>query len=64
MPYLINFDPKSFDPSIGYQNWAVTEDDRGVIYLGNTSGVVEFDGVSWQLIPLPGRSTARSLATA
>ncbi|MCS7086834.1 MAG: hypothetical protein RMM53_12060, partial [Bacteroidia bacterium] len=29
------------------QNWAVTQDSRGVIYVGNNSGVLEYDGYEW-----------------
>ncbi|GHA62025.1 adenylate/guanylate cyclase domain-containing protein [Pontibacter akesuensis] len=32
------------------QNWAVIQDDRGVIYVSNTSGVLEYDGISWRLV--------------
>lgn len=44
------------------QNWCVTQNDNGIIYVGNTSGVLEFDGVSWQLITLSNESPAKSLA--
>ncbi len=32
------------------QNWAVTQDKRGIMYFGNTSGVLEYDGVNWRLL--------------
>ena len=35
------------------QNWAIAEDNRGILYFGNTSGVLEFDGTRWRLIALP-----------
>ena len=44
------------------QNWAVSQDHRGFIYVANGAGVLEFDGVSWRLIPTANRSMARSLA--
>ncbi len=34
------------------QNWAVTQDMRGLIYVANNSGVLEYDGSEWRLIPL------------
>jgi len=43
-------------------NWAIVQDDRGVMYFGNTSGILEYDGVSWRLIQFPNRSVYRSLA--
>src|ERR1017187_2391829 len=45
------------------QNWAIAQDRRGIMYFGNTTGVLEFDGVSWRLIPLSNGSFVRSLAT-
>jgi serine phosphatase RsbU (regulator of sigma subunit)/ligand-binding sensor domain-containing protein len=62
IPYYTNYEPKTFNPRIAYQNWAVTQDHHGTIYIANTSGVVEYDGVSWLLLTLPNRSAARSLA--
>lgn len=43
------------------QNWAITQDKRGVLYFGNGFGVLEFDGERWRLIEVPNRSTVRSL---
>src|SRR5438093_12973325 len=33
----------------------------GLIYVGNGSGVLEFDGVRWRLIPSPDGAAVRSL---
>jgi signal transduction histidine kinase/CheY-like chemotaxis protein/ligand-binding sensor domain-containing protein/heme exporter protein D len=44
------------------QNWAIAQDDRGVMYVGNNVGVLEYDGVSWRLIQVPNESVIRSLA--
>lgn len=46
------------------QNWAITQDQRGIIYIGNVDGVVlSFDGVRWRSTPLPDIPTIRSLAS-
>ncbi len=45
-----------------HQNWAITQNDKGIIYVGNGEGVLEYDGTSWRLIDLPNHSVARSLA--
>lgn len=37
---------------------------NGFVYFGNTDGVLEYDGVLWRKIELPGGGTARSLAQA
>ncbi len=57
---LTNFTPPDYNAES--QNWAIVEDDRGVIYVGNGSGVLEYDGVTWKQISLPNRIMARSLA--
>lgn len=46
----------------GTQNWAMTQDQRGVVYAGNNEGLLEFDGSSWQTHFLPNRTIARSVA--
>ena len=46
----------------GAQNWALLQDQRGVIYVGSTNGLLEYDGVTWRKILTPTRSTIRSLA--
>lgn len=44
------------------QNWAVAQDPRGLMYVGNGDGVLEFDGQQWRLIPVANRTMVRSLA--
>ena len=58
--YVQNYAPTDYGAH--GQNWAVGQDDRGFIYVANTAGVLEFDGVSWRLVPTANRSLARSLA--
>jgi len=41
---------------------AIIEDDRGVMYVGNGSGVLEYDGITWRLISLPNGALALSMA--
>ena len=57
---LTNFLPQDYFAES--QNWAIVEDDRGIIYVGNGSGILEYDGVTWKQISLPNRIMARSLA--
>jgi class 3 adenylate cyclase len=54
------FTPKSYGSNP--QNWSIAQDSRGVMYFGNTQGVLEFDGVFWRLIRLPYNSAVRALA--
>ncbi|MFH2142322.1 MAG: two-component regulator propeller domain-containing protein [Bacteroidota bacterium] len=60
-PLYQNYDPLLYNASD--QNWAVVQDKRGVMYFGNNDeGVLEYDGVSWQKIPVSNKTTVRSLA--
>ncbi|MCP4289869.1 MAG: lactonase family protein, partial [Gammaproteobacteria bacterium] len=58
--YVQNFAPQDYDGHS--QNWAIVQSQEGLIYVANSVGVLEYDGVSWRLIPISNRSTARSLA--
>jgi hypothetical protein len=60
IPYLRNYSPKEY--GAGAQNWAIVQDKRGVMYFGNNSGVLEYDGVSWRLIQATNRTAVRTLA--
>ena len=46
----------------GGQNWALLQDARGVLYVGSTNSLLEYDGVTWRRIFTPTRTTIRSLA--
>lgn len=59
-PSLRVFSPKEFGADV--QNWAIVQDPRGLIYVGNNDGVLEFDGARWRLIRVANRTTVRSLA--
>src|SRR5690606_1530937 len=58
-PFIINYSPADYDA--GFQNWAIAQDDRGAMYFGNSSGVLEYDGTHGRQIVVPNRSTVRSL---
>lgn len=49
------------DYGAGAQNWAVSQDKRGVMYFGNNKGLLEFDGNSWTLHELPTKGVVRSI---
>lgn len=52
------------DYNAGIQNWAIAQDERGVIYFGNNSGLLEFDGSAWTLYELPTKGIIRSIYIA
>lgn len=44
------------------QNWSVTQDANGYMYFANTSGLLEFDGITWTLYPSPNGGITRTVA--
>lgn len=44
------------------QNWAILQDKRGVLYVGNNEGILEYDGTNWRLIKVANETNVRSLA--
>ncbi|OFX88061.1 MAG: hypothetical protein A2W99_11080 [Bacteroidetes bacterium GWF2_33_16] len=54
------YSPKEYKS--GTQNWAITQDKRGVLYFGNSAGILEYDGVNWNQIPVSNFSSVRCLS--
>lgn len=61
-PFIHNFDAKLYKAH--GQNWVAVQDQRGVMYFGNSNGILEFDGQRWQSVPTTGNPMVRSLAVA
>jgi len=59
-PEIINFSPKEYDAF--RQSWTITQDNRGVMYFGNTDGLLEYDGDSWKLYTVPNNSGILGMA--
>jgi signal transduction histidine kinase/DNA-binding response OmpR family regulator/ligand-binding sensor domain-containing protein len=57
--FIKYYSPKEYKAS--YQNWCVNQDKRGIMYFGNTDGILEYDGTSWRLIKTHNNSIVRSL---
>ncbi|MBA3486155.1 MAG: diguanylate cyclase, partial [Lysobacter sp.] len=60
-PLLRRFLPEDYQATP--QHWAITTDQAGRLFVGNGEGVLRYDGERWDLIGLPGRYPARTLAT-
>lgn len=60
-PLLRRFLPEDYQATP--QHWAITTDRAGRLFVGNGEGVLRYDGERWDLIGLPGRYLARTLAT-
>jgi PAS domain S-box-containing protein len=58
-PFIKNYTPQIYNAHP--QNWDIAQDKRGLMYFGNVSGVLEFDGESWSLTELPGKKSTREI---
>jgi serine phosphatase RsbU (regulator of sigma subunit)/ligand-binding sensor domain-containing protein len=58
-PFIRNYTSKEYKAHV--QNWSLTQDSRGVIYIGNGDGILEFDGTTWRLISIENQGTAFSM---
>jgi len=59
-PTVKNFNAVTYKAS--EQNWGIVQDKRGIIYIANNAGVLEYDGTNWRMIAIPNNSAARSIA--
>ena len=59
VPYIKNYSQKDYKADLF--NHDITQDNRGILYFANNTGVLEFDGTSWQLFQLPNASRVYSL---
>lgn len=60
-PLIYYFSPKDYKS--GPRNWSITQDSRGIMYFGNGSGILEYDGNNWRKIEVPGNQSVRSIIT-
>lgn len=61
-PHIHNY-PKSVYKA-GTQNWGITQDQKGFMYFANNEGVLQFDGLHWNLIEVSDNSPVRSIFTS
>ena len=59
-PHIVNIRREDYRAS--NKNWAIGQDERSVLYFGNDVGLLEFDGIEWNLNELPNKSAIRSVA--
>jgi len=59
LAYLANFSTHElgFNP----QNWSGAQDSLGVVYVGNTEGLLEYDGREWRRVPALGEDVVRAV---
>lgn len=62
LPMVKNYDPDEYKG--GIQNWQIAQDNRGMIYVANNLGLLQYDGNDWKTHNVAGASKLRSLAIA
>jgi hypothetical protein len=60
LPFITNYRYQDYNGD-GVNWWAV-EDDKGVMYFANETGILVYDGASWENIKPPAIKEVRSLA--
>ncbi|MTI22815.1 two component regulator three y domain-containing protein [Fulvivirga sp. RKSG066] len=48
----------------GIQNWAITQNNEGLIYVANNFGLLEYDGTNWNRFELPTETKMRDVHIA
>lgn len=60
LPFVRHF--RTVEYKAGIQNWDIAQDKRGLIYIANNFGLLEFDGNQWQVFGVPNGTKVRSVA--
>jgi diguanylate cyclase (GGDEF)-like protein len=59
MPLLRRFSPEDYNATPSH--WSLATDKEGRLFVGNSEGVLRYDGETWSLIELPGRQLGRDV---
>ncbi len=59
LPDVFNYTKQAY--LAGLQNWDIKQDKSGVLYFANNEGLLTFNGVNWNLFPLPNKTIVRSV---
>ena len=60
LPLIKNYSPEDYKG--GIQNWQIAQDQRGVIYIANNFGLLQFDGIHWKTYIVSKALKLRSIA--
>jgi DNA-binding CsgD family transcriptional regulator len=60
LPFVRNFHPVEYQA--GIQNWDIAQDKRGLLYIANNFGLLEYDGNHWELYRVRNGTKVRSVA--
>lgn len=62
-PFFLKNYPKQ-EYQAANQNWSVAQDADGYLYFANHLGLLEFDGITWTLYPLPENALIRTVSVS
>src|SRR5438128_950427 len=54
IPGIVNYSKQAYNA--GTQNWSIAQDKSGILYFGNSQGLLSFDGTFWRLYQLPNKT--------
>lgn len=60
LPFIENYSRKDYQA--GTQNWAIAQNEDGIMYFANNAGLLQYNGIKWQVYPLPNNSVVRCVA--
>ena len=61
VPFITNYNTKIYKAAS--ENWDVLQDSKGMMFFANHFGILQFDGVRWNIVTQPeNKSMIRSLA--
>ncbi|WP_282636703.1 triple tyrosine motif-containing protein [Sphingobacterium thalpophilum] len=59
LPLVYNYGKSVYQG--GSRTWDIKQDSHGIMYFGNSEGLLTFDGRYWKTFPLPNHTNIRSL---
>ena len=59
IPPVLNYNTKTYNAAS--QNWGLSSDERGFIYVANNEGLLRYDGERWTKFQLPNKTIIRSV---
>ena len=59
-PYVTNLSRDKYHAA--NKNWSIGQDEKGIMYFGNSIGLLASDGMEWKLFQTPDASLVRAIA--
>lgn len=61
-PYVSNLSRDKYHAA--NKNWSIGQDEKGIMYFGNSIGLLASDGMEWKLFQTPNADLVRAIAVA